>query len=262
MPFRAGEGSSTDSRVRVFEPRLKVSVIIPAFNEERLIGETLRRVKAATAAFARRGGVSEIIVCDNNSTDRTAELARAEGAAVVFEPINQIARARNSGAAVASGDWLVFIDADSHPSEGLFADVAEQIEAGRCLAGGSTVMLEGPYWVAKLITRLWNGISRTSCLLAGSFIFCEAAAFREVGGFSKDLFAAEEIDLSQRLKRLARKKKKRIVILHRHPLVTSARKMHLYTSREHFRFLLRAVLSHKRVLASREECHTWYDGRR
>jgi GT2 family glycosyltransferase len=112
------------------------------------------------------------------------------------------------------------------------------------------------------MTRLWNGISRTSCLLAGSFIFCEAAAFRELGGFSKDLFAAEEIDLSQRLKRLARKKKKRIVILHRHPLVTSARKMHLYTSREHFRFLLRAVLSHKRVLASREECHTWYDGRR
>jgi glycosyltransferase involved in cell wall biosynthesis len=246
----------------IFDPCLKVSIIIPAFNEERLIGETLRRVKAATAAFARRGWASEIIVCDNNSTDHTAELARVEGATVVFEPVNQIARARNSGAAVASGDWLVFIDADSHPSEGLFADVAEQIEAGRCLAGGSTVMLEGPYWVAKLITRLWNGISRTSCLLAGSFIFCEAAAFRELGGFSKDLFAAEEIDLSQRLKRLAREKKKHIVILHRHPLITSARKMHLYTPREHFRFLLRAVLSHKRVLASREECHTWYDGRR
>src|ERR1039458_7030982 len=106
------------------------------------------------AAFARRGWASEIIVCDNNSTDRTAELARAEGAAVVFESVNQIARARNSGAAAASGDWLVFIDADSHPSEGLFTDVAEQIAAGRCLAGGSTVMLEGPYWVAKLTTQL------------------------------------------------------------------------------------------------------------
>ena len=66
-------------------------------------------------------------------------------------------------------------------------------------------------------------------LLAGSFIFCEARAFRQVGGFSNELFAGEEIDLSRRLKRLARERKKRIVILHRHPLLTSARKMHLYT---------------------------------
>ena len=74
---------------------MKISVIIPAFNEERLIVETLRQVKAATAAFSRRGWETETIVCDNNSTDRTAELARAGGAAVVFEPVNQIARARN-----------------------------------------------------------------------------------------------------------------------------------------------------------------------
>jgi hypothetical protein len=52
------------------------------------------------------------------------------------------------------------------------------------------------------------------------------------------------------------------VILHRHPLLTSARKLHLYTPREHLRFLFRAVLSPKRILKSREECHTWYDGRR
>ena len=241
---------------------MKVSVIIPAFNEERLIGETLRQVKAASVALSRRGWASEIIVCDNNSTDRTAELARAEGATVVFEPVNQIARARNSGAAAATGDWLVFIDADSHPSAELFADVAEQMTMGRCLAGGCTMELETHHAVGNLITRLWNGISRVCGLLAGSFIFCEARAFREVGGFSNELFAGEEIDLSQRLKRLARDKKKRIVILHRHPLVTSARKMHLYTPREHIRFLARVAFSRKRILASREECHTWYDGRR
>ncbi len=105
-------------------------------------------------------------------------------------------------------------------------------------------------------------ISRAGRLLAGSFIFCEAAAFRQVGGFSHELFAGEEIDLSRRLKQLARDRKKRIVILHRHPLVTSARKMHLYTPGEHIRFLMKAVLSHKRILSSRDECHTWYDGRR
>ena len=162
----------------------------------------------------------------------------------------------------ATGDWLVFIDADSHPSAELFADVAEQIETGRCLAGGCTIRLAGHYPLGNLVTRLWNAVSRTGRLLAGSFIFCEAAAFRQVGGFSNELFAGEELDLSRRLKQLARAGKRRIVILHRHPLVTSARKMHLYTLREHLRFLVKAVFSHKRILTSRDECHTWYDGRR
>ena len=95
---------------------MRISVIIPAFNEELLLGETLRHVNAAMAGFSRRGWETELIVCDNNSTDNTAKLARAAGATVVFEPFNQIARARNAGAAAACGEWLVFIDADSHPS--------------------------------------------------------------------------------------------------------------------------------------------------
>jgi glycosyltransferase involved in cell wall biosynthesis len=241
---------------------VKISVIIPAFNEERLIGETLREVGAAMTAFTRRGWSSELIVCDNNSTDRTAELSRAAGARVVFEPVNQIARARNCGAAAATGDWLVFIDADSHPSAELLAEVAELIEAECCVAGGCTVRVEGVNWAGILITRLWNSISRVGRLMAGSFIFCKANAFREVGGFSNELFAGEEIELSRRLKQLARARKKRFVILHRHPLLTSARKMHLYTPREHLRFILKTVFSYKRVLTSRDECPTWYDGRR
>ena len=77
---------------------MKFSIIIPAFNEEKLIAETLRRVRAAMAAFTDLGWETELIVCDNNSTDRTAELARSAGATVDFEPINQISRARNTGA--------------------------------------------------------------------------------------------------------------------------------------------------------------------
>jgi len=241
---------------------LKISIIIPAFNEERLIRETLARTNAAMGAFSRRGWETELIVCDNNSTDRTGELARAGGAMVVFEPQNQIARARNSGAAAASGDWLVFVDADSHPNSELFGEVAEQIEAGKCLAGGCTVKLDGHYPVATLVTELWNCLSRCVNWMAGSFIFCQAEAFRKVGGFSNELFVTEEIDLSKRLKRLARENGKKIVILHRHPLITSGRKMHLYTAREHLLFLIRTVLRGGKTFNSREACHTWYDGRR
>jgi glycosyltransferase involved in cell wall biosynthesis len=239
-----------------------ISVIVPAFNEERLLGESLRRVNAALSAFTRRGWQTELIVCDNNSTDRTADVARAAGATVVFEPINQIARARNRGAEAATGDWLIFIDADSHPSAELFAEVAAQIASGRCLAGGCTIRLEDGYPAGNLITGLWNRVSRTFRWVAGSFIFCETAAFRKLGGFNLQLFASEEIELSKRLKKFARAERKKIVIVHRHPILTSARKLHLYTAREHFAFMARTILRGGKTLTSREACHTWYDGRR
>jgi glycosyltransferase involved in cell wall biosynthesis len=241
---------------------VKISIVIPAFNEEKLIGDTLRSVDAARQAFVSRGWASEVIVCDNNSTDHTGELARAAGAIVVHEPVNQIGRARNTGARAASGDWLLFIDADSRPSPELFADVAATIFHGDCLAGGSTVRLDSNSRAGAFGTGLWNVISRTAKYLAGSFIFCDAAVFRELGGFNERLYASEEIELSRRLKALARARGKRIVILRHHPLLTSARKLRLYSAGEHFRFLCRTLLHWNRTLEDRDACHTWYDGRR
>lgn len=241
---------------------MKISVIVPAFNEERLLPESLASMRAAAAAFEERGWSWELIVCDNNSTDRTAEIARAAGASVVFEPFNQIARARNAGAARAGGEWLIFVDADSRPSAGLFADAAAEIEGGRCLAGGSTVRLDGDRADVAFFAGVWNAISRMNKWAAGSFIFCETAAFREVGGFSEELYAAEEIDLFRRLKRLARRKARSIVILHRHPLATSDRKVRFYTWREHLSFMAKTCFSGGRTLRDRDACFPWYDGRR
>ncbi|MFO1501204.1 MAG: glycosyltransferase [Verrucomicrobiota bacterium] len=241
---------------------MKISLIVPAYNEEKLLGASLRHILAASRAFHRQGWETELVVCDNNSTDATGKIAAAAGARVVFEPINQIGRARNRGAVAATGEWLIFIDADSHPCEGLFGEVAEQIQSGRCLGGGSTIRLDEAHLVGQLVTRGWNLLSRAQGWAAGSFIFCQAAAFRAIGGFSLELFASEEIDLSARLKRLAREQSRRFVILHRHPITTSARKLHLYSRREHFRFLRRAILRPARTIRHRAECPTWYDGRR
>jgi glycosyltransferase involved in cell wall biosynthesis len=242
--------------------RVKISVIVPAFNEEKLLGASLAEIHAAAAALRARGWDYELVVCDNNSTDRTAAIARAAGAQVVFEPVNQIARARNTGASVATGDWLIFVDADSHPGEKLFADVAENISTGQVLAGGVTIRLDEKLFVAGLVTQFWNVSSRLARLMAGSFIFVETAAFRQVGGFSHEFFAAEELDLSIRLKNLARETKRKIVILHRHPIKTSARKMKLYTGRELGGFFLRSLFNHRRTVRNRAAAFMWYDGRR
>jgi glycosyltransferase involved in cell wall biosynthesis len=239
-----------------------ISVIVPAFNEEKLIAASLRSMQEAARSFAQRGWESEFVVCDNNSSDATASLARAGGARVVFEPVNQIARARNTGAAAARGDWFVFVDADSRPTPELFAEVSTHIESGQCLAGGCTVRMDERHLLADGGTALWNLFSRLTRWAAGSFIFCQAEAFRQIGGFSVELFASEELDLSQRLKKLARASGKKMVILHRHPLLTSARKMRLYSRSELAAFCKKAILHPRRTVASRDACSPWYDGRR
>jgi glycosyltransferase involved in cell wall biosynthesis len=241
---------------------VKISLIIPAFNEEKLLGASLRSITAAAAAFHARGWPTELIVCDNNSTDRTAEVARAAGARVVFEPVNQIARARNTGASIATGDWLVFIDADSQPSRELLEDAAEAIVSGRFVAGGSTVKLDEFFPAMSFFTALWNLTSRIRKWCAGSFIFCEAQAFRAIGGFSHELFVSEELDLSQRLRVWGKKNGRRMVILRRHPLLTSARKMRLYKIRDYARMSWRLFLTLGKAAKRREECGIWYDGRR
>ena len=241
---------------------MKISVIVPAFNEEKLLGASLAEIKSAAAAFLQRGWQFELVVCDNNSTDRTADIACAAGAKVIFEPVNQIARARNAGASIATGDWLVFVDADSHPGEKLFADVAREIDSGKTLAGGATIRLDENLFWAGLLTGAWNWASRFNHLMAGSFIFVEAAAFRELGGFHNELYAAEELELSQRLKKMAQARKQNVVILHRHPIKTSARKMRLYSTRELLSFLARSIFRHRQTNRDRDAVYLWYDGRR
>jgi glycosyltransferase involved in cell wall biosynthesis len=250
-----------------------ISIVVPAFNEAAILARTLAVIRESAGAFDEAGVTWELIVCDNNSTDRTAAIAGEAGAHVVFEPINQIGRARNTGAAAAKGEWLLFIDADSHPSRELLADVAREISGpvgrdprrgpgGRCLAGGSAVTIDQPSRAARIVIASWNLTSRLTRWAAGSFIFCEASAFREVGGFNLQLFAAEEIDLFRRLKRLARSRRRSIRILSDHPLLTSGRKEHLYSPREFLTFQLKTVLTGGRTLRSVDDCAMWYDGRR
>ena len=176
--------------------------------------------------------------------------------------MNQISRARNTGASVATGNWLVFVDADSHPSRELFADTAGAMTSGRFIGGGVTVKLDEFDWGLAFFTGLWNLISRTRKWCAGSFIFCDAAAFRAIGGFSAELFASEELDLSKRLTAHAKPRGQRLVILHRHPLITSARKMRLYKHRDYLRLLWRMFLTQGQAVKQREACYIWYDGRR
>ena len=241
---------------------MKVSVIVPAFNEEKLIAQSLRSIKAALSSFTARGWETEVVVCDNNSTDRTAAIAADEGAVVVFEPVNQIGRARNAGARAASGDWLIFVDADSFPSSELFAATAEIIASGKAAAGGAVIRMDSRDRAMDLATWTWNQISKLCKWMAGSFIFCDAKAFREVGGFSSALYVSEELDLSRRLKVWAKASHRKIVIITKHPMLSSARKAGLYSRFEFLKLFARVIFSRGRAMRDPQACNIWYDGRR
>jgi glycosyltransferase involved in cell wall biosynthesis len=241
---------------------VKISVIIPAFNEAAILSPSIASVQRAAAAFDAAGLAWELIVCDNNSSDRTADIAAAAGARVVFEPVNQIARARNSGAAHATGEWLLFIDADSHPSPELFADVAREIVHGGTLAGSSTMAVDSRLAIVRFVVASWNALSRVMKWGAGSFVFCRADVFRAAGGFDQSLYVSEDVAFFWALKRLPGVGRRRMAILSRHPVMTSARKAHLYTPAEFAAFYWRMLISGGRTMRRADDCPIWYDGRR
>ncbi len=241
---------------------MDLSIVIPAFNEARLIEQTLRSVTTSLAANAESGFSSEVIVVDNNSTDNTAELARQAGARVVFEPINQIGRARNAGAAQANGEWLLFLDADSLLSAGLLADIFRVIDSGKYVGCGSTLRMEGLPWWAHLTLQLWTGTSVLCRWAAGALVVCRHDAFQAVGGFDQELYALDEIRLSKHLKQWGRERGLQFTILTSHPLETSSRKISLYSSGEIAAQIFRIFFLPKKTLQDKKHLSVWYDGRR
>jgi glycosyltransferase involved in cell wall biosynthesis len=241
---------------------MHISLIIPAYNEERLIGRCLQSVTEAIAANRDVDFTHEIIVVDNNSTDNTAHLAKQAGARVIFEPINHIARARSAGATAATGEWLIFLDADCLLSTGLLADIFRLIKEGKHVGAGSTLLMPGLPWWASAILKLWTILSVLFGWAAGALMVCSSRAFREIGGFNLELYAAEEIEFSQKLKKWGRAHHLKFTILTAHPLETSARKIKLYSGREVFGQFVRLILHPHRSLHDKKWLSMWYDGRR
>jgi GT2 family glycosyltransferase len=146
------------------------------------------------------------------------------GANVMFEPVNQISRARNTGAEKAEGDWFLFIDADTYPSLELIEEVVDLIEEDKHIGCGSTIRVEGGTLFNKLRLERMNPIFRLLNLCGGAFLLCCRKGFESINGFSNNLYAYEEVDFVIRLKKYGRTLEKGFKILHHHPVVTSGRK--------------------------------------
>jgi glycosyltransferase involved in cell wall biosynthesis len=230
-----------------------VSFIVPAHNEERLLGRTLDALEATVAVLAHP---SEVIVVDDASTDGTARIARSRGARVIPVNLRHIAAVRNAGARAASGDYLFFVDADTVVNEPVVTAALKALDRG-VVGGGARVQWDGqmPFWarIAEVLTLFWMRVGR---LAAGCFFFCTRTAFETAGGFEERVYASEELFLSRALKRQGR------FVLLSEPVTTSARKFRTYSAREMLGMIRALGWRPWRALRERERLDLWYGERR
>jgi len=183
---------------------MTISVIIPAYNEEKCIGACLENV----IKYAPEN-LKEIIVVNNASTDRTAEVAsKFPKVRVVFEPDKGLTKARQAGLITASGDLLAFVDADSLVSADWFKIINREFAADPklvCLSG-PYVYYDTPAWQQWAVKWLYWGILArviyffTKYMATGGNLVAKREALLKIGGFNTSIeFYGEDTDTARRL---------------------------------------------------------------
>jgi glycosyltransferase involved in cell wall biosynthesis len=231
-----------------------ISFIVPAYNEEVMIGATVRALHASARALGER---YEVIVVDDASTDRTADIAHGNGALVVRANLRQISAVRNAGARAARGDLLIFVDADTLIPDAPLRAMLEALERG-AVGGGARVRFDRHGIGAW---KRWFG--EAGCWLVfrlgfagGCFLFARRAAFEAAGGFDERYFASEEIHLKLALAKLGR------FAMVPDAVITSGRKLRLFTAGQILRQLFRLATRGLPAVRRREGLDFWYNGRR
>jgi glycosyltransferase involved in cell wall biosynthesis len=230
-----------------------ISFIVPAYDEECLLGATLDALHAAGRALNEP---YELVVADDGSTDRTATVAEGHGARVVRVAHRQIAATRNSGARAATGELLIFVDADTIVSESVVRAAVDAVRRGAVGGGAAIEFDRGVPWYAKLLMPIFAGCYRALGLAAGCFLFCSRDAFSAVGGFDETFFGAEEIVMSRALRNLGP-----FVVL-KQAVTTSGRKLRTHSIVEVLRILGRLALRGTDVVKQRQGMELWYAKRR
>ncbi|KAL0037584.1 hypothetical protein WJX77_003760 [Trebouxia sp. C0004] len=184
----------------------KVSLIIPALNEEKCIAATLRAVQSLNPL------PYEILVVDGGSHDRTKSIAASMGVSVLSCDAGR-ARQMNFGAKVAKGDLLCFLHADTQPPNELVAVVRGVMANPNIVLGGFRTIIQThgktlqvmtlhhlikTYYIAMFL-RPVAFVRGIRCLFGDQTLFCRAADFKAVSGFQNDLPIMEDVDLCIRM---------------------------------------------------------------
>jgi glycosyltransferase involved in cell wall biosynthesis len=181
---------------------MKVTVVIPAYNEEQYIGACLASV------IANGANIHEIIVVNNASSDNTESVAKSyPGARVITEERKGVTRARQRGIDEATGDIIAFIDADTIMPKGWIDDVVRSFQnrpAMVCMSGpyryydstrSQDILLRAFWWASAPLTYMLVGYM----VLGGNFA-ARRSALAAIGGFDTTIdFYGDDTDIARRL---------------------------------------------------------------
>lgn len=188
-----------------------ISIIIPAYNEERALPQTLTHL-------CRQAGEYEILLVDGGSTDRTVQVAKAYSQVTVLNSAKGRASQMNAGAAQSQGEWLLFLHADTTLPDGALARLnALECDPG-VQAGGFLHRFSGEDWRLRVISMLDNVRCRRSRVIYGDqALFVRRPLFERLGGFPLQPML-EDVAFCEKLIRVT------TPILLEPPVITDSRK--------------------------------------
>ena len=202
----------------------KVSILIPARNEERYLPGCLESVEAAARPFPDQ---VEMIVALNRCTDRTEEIALAHGAKVVHDDSRNLAKIRNAAARVATGEVIITIDADSRMTGNMLVEIDRLLQTGKYVGGGVTIRPER-WSCGILLTVLLLAVMLLWRRVSGGLFWCLRNDFEAIGGFNENLVSLEDLDFAKRLKAYGMSKGKRFMTIKKAHIITSCRKFDVF----------------------------------
>jgi glycosyltransferase involved in cell wall biosynthesis len=201
---------------------MKISIIVPAYNEENYLPATLEKIGAALENY---NGDSETIVVDNESADKTAQIARDFGTKVFTEITHNISKVRNTGANNASGDVLIFIDADTIVPVELFRIIADAMTNEQCFGGAAAVDYDRfeRKWMRWYLLgwKFWGTIFD---MKQGATQFCRKTIFEEIGGYDENIYMGEDVMFYWRLSKFTKQHDGYLFFIENPKVTTSARR--------------------------------------
>ncbi|EGW37025.1 glycosyltransferase [Desulfosporosinus sp. OT] len=218
------------------ERNIKFSIIIPAYNEEKLIGRCLDSIVAASAPYKDQ---VEVIVVLNRCTDRTEEIARSYNCVIAKEDRKNMSIIRNAGAKVARGEIITTIDADSQMTGNMLTEIEEKLLTGKYIGGGvkwkfdkrpsSTILATLSTILATFLTVLIliPLLIKFRCSSAGIF-WCYKRDFEAINGFNEDQRMLEDAEFAFRLRKWGKECGKKYGTITKAQMVVSFRKADMF----------------------------------
>ena len=204
---------------------MSISVIVPAYNEEKYLGESLKSIQRAKEFLLKKDAVPiEIIVVDNGSTDSTSDIALSSGASVVKETKHNVARVRNAGASFAKGKVLVFIDADTIVPDELLWRINEVMVSPSCFGGAVDTDYRAAKTLVNIYLQLWRILGKLAGMAQGATQFCRREVYASMLGYDEALYMGEDIDFYWRMKQLAKRQNAHVCFIEDIQVVPSTRR--------------------------------------